>query len=334
MAFQLRRGQPVGDEARHVFDHQLRRAVTCLRDPKTAAEHDSFHDAHRHVKKARAALRVLRGPLGAEYRSADRRLRAANRMLGELADARAMIGTLVNLVDLEPALPARVSEALRARLVARAASLERKAQFDRLRRRAVRLLEAERLRIPGWEVEGSGRTEVSDVIEDAHRAARAAMRDALRRPSAETFHAWRRRVKREWHLLRLVAEHCGGRLDLDRRRLGALDASLGELHNVSVLAALVARDSGLTRRETAHVLLALRRYRRTLRRDAREMRHIFDEGPQQFSARVREAWGSRPAGATALEPADAKFSPVSSSSPPETRRVRQGLPSEAWCKAS
>lgn len=301
MAFQLRRGHPVGDEARQVFDHQLLRAVICLRDPKTAAELDSIHDAHRHVKKARAVLRVLRTPLGAGYRSADRRLRAANRMLGELADARAMTGTLGNLADLDPTLPARTGEALRARLVARAASLEQKAQFDRLRHRAIRLLEANRLRIPVWEVAVRGRNEVSDVIEDAHRAARAAMRDALRRPSAETFHAWRRRVKRERHLLRLVAEHCGGRLDLDERRLQALDSGLGELHNVSLLEALVANDSGLTRRETAHVLLALRRYRRNLRRDAREMRHIFDEGPQHFSARVRQAWQSRPADGTAPE---------------------------------
>lgn len=302
MAFQLRRGQPVGDEALRIFDQQLSRAVMCLRDPKTAAEHDSIHDAHRHVKKARAVLRVLRASLGAEYRPADRRLRAANRMLGELADARAMVGTLGNLVDLDPALPARISEALRARLVARAAGLERKAQFDRLRHRTTRLLEAERLRIPAWELEVRGRHEAIDVIEDAHRAARAAMRDALRRPTATTFHAWRRRVKREWHVLRLFAEHCGGRLDLDERRLVALDASLGELHNVSLLEALVSSDSALTRRETAHVLLALRRYRRDLRHEAREMRHIFDESPRRFSARLREAWGSPPADGAAPGP--------------------------------
>ena len=299
MAFQLRRGHPVGDEARQIFDHQLLRAVMCLRDSKAAAEHDSIHEAHRHLKKARAVLCMLRTPLGAAYCSADRRLRAANRMLGDLADARAMTGTLGNLVDLDPALPARTGEALRDQLVARAAGLEQKAQFNRLRHRAIRLLEAERLRIPGWEVEVRGHSEVIDVIEDAHRDARAAMRNALRRPNTDTFHAWRRRVKREWLLLRLVAEHCGGRLDQDERRLQALDASLGELHNVSLLEALVARDSGLTRRDTAHVLLALRRYRRTLRRDAREMRHIFDEGSQRFSGRVREAWGSLPVDTTA-----------------------------------
>jgi len=303
MAFQMRRGQPVDDEARQIFDHQLVRAIMCLRDPKTAAAHDSIHEARRHVKKARAVLRVLRASLGAEYRPADRRLRAFNRMLGELADARAMVSTLGNLVELDPTLPSHISGALRAQLVAHAAGMERQAQFDRLRYRATRLLEAERLRIPVWQLEVRGRNSVIQVIEDAHRAARAAMRDALRRPTADTFHAWRRRVKREWHLLRLIAAHCGDRLDLDQRRLEALDASLGELHNVSVLAALVARDSALSRRETAHVLVALRRYRHTLRRDAREMRHIFDEGPQHFAARVREAWGSPPADATAAAPA-------------------------------
>lgn len=295
MAFQLRRGQPVGDEARQIFDHQLLRATIGLRDPKTAAGHDSIHDARRHVKKARAVLRVLRASLGAEYRSADRRLRAVNRMLGELADARAVVGTLANLVDVDPSLPAHISEALRAQLVAHAASLERKAQFDRLRHRTIRLLDAERLRIPLWHVDVRGRKDVIDVIEDAHGAARAAMRESLRRPTADTFHAWRRRVKSECYLLRLIAERCGDRLDLDQRRLEALAASLGELHNVSLLLALLASDSALTRRETTHVLVALRRYRRTLRREAREMRHIFDEGPESFGARVREAWGSRPA---------------------------------------
>ena len=301
MAFRLRRGRNIGDEARRLFDRQLWRAIGCLRNLKTAAEPDTVHEARRHVKKARSVLRVIRSPLGAEYRTANRRLRAVNRMLGELADARAMTGTLENLVDLDPALRTGISNALRAHLIGRAARLERQAQFDRRRLRAVRLLEAERARIPAWKLRVRGRNDVIPVVENAHRAARAAMRDALRRPAADTWHAWRRAVKREWYLLRLLAERCGERLDIDERRLGALDACLGELHNVSLLQSLVANDSALSRRETAHVLLALRRYRRNLRREARDMRHTLDEGPAIFGARVRAAWASPRAIGTAAE---------------------------------
>ena len=305
MAFQLRRGQPIGDEAGRAFDHQLWRAIVCLRDLTTAAEHDTIHEARRHVKKARAVLSVLRASLGAEYRAADRRLRAVNRLLGRFADARAMADTLGNLVDLDPALPGHVSRALRVQLDGRAALLERQAQFDRLRHRTTRLLETQRQRVPVWHLKVRGRNDVIPVIEDAHRAARTSMRDALRRPTADTFHAWRSRVKREWYLLRLMAERRGDRLDLDQRRLGALAACLGELHNVDLLQSFVASDSALSRRETAHVLLALRRYRRNLRREAREMRHILAEGPERFGARVREAWGSPGEGTapqTAAEP--------------------------------
>lgn len=85
------------------------------------------------------------------------------------------------------------------------------------------------------------------------------------------------------------------------RRLGALDACLGELHNVSLLQSLVANDSALSRRETAHVLLALRRYRRNLRREARDMRYTLDEGPAIFGARVRAAWAPPRAIGTAAE---------------------------------
>ena len=102
MGYRLHREQPIDREVRRIADQQLDLAITGLRtvgDPK--ANHD-VHAARRHVKKVRALIRLVRPALGGRFKPLNRRLRAINRILAPVADGRAAVETLAQLVGKYP----------------------------------------------------------------------------------------------------------------------------------------------------------------------------------------------------------------------------------------
>lgn len=295
MAFRVKRGSPLPREVRLLLNRQLSSAIACLEDQAHTSGRDAVHQARKHVKKARAVLRLVRGALGESFGRANERLRMANRLLGPLADSRAVLSTLDHLRDFDRTqLPDAVIAALHDELARRAGDLQARAEADRVRERLVRLLTAERNRAGRVTLSARGRLAVLPEIKAAHRAGRKGRDAAAERPTSEHFHDWRRRVKTEWYLVRLLADSCGGRLIDDQHRLEALDGCLGELHNVNVLLALVAGHSPLSRLDTARALRAMRAYRRDLERRVVPLGRFYDERPSSFTARVQALWGVPP----------------------------------------
>ena len=294
MPYQLIRGRPLAQEVRRLLDQETL-AMTSGLTQASRGRSKGVHDARKHIKKARALLMLVRGASRGGGIEADEQLRTAKRALGPLADAQGSLQTLAALHrEGVVQLPAATFASVRLRLASRASAIEHDATLEELRGRIVRLIEGARQQIGSADLHGLDRAAVVGAIRDAHGAARSARRRATRRPSADTFHAWRRRVKREWHLLRLVAELTGERLKDQRRQLAALDACLGELHDVEVLMRAVAADAPLSRMEMSALLRMLRLHARDLRHLARRLSSVLDERPQQLARRVRVVWGSIP----------------------------------------
>jgi CHAD domain-containing protein len=292
MAFRLKPGASLRHEVRRLYKRQVAAAIACLETARASPDRDVAHKARRHVKKARAVLRLVRGALGAGYVSANNRLRTAHRMLGEVADAGAVVATLDHLRQFDDVhLPTRCVDEIRLALLAQANRVQREAEFSRLSERTIHLLRVALARQRELRLKARGRLAVVPELRSAHRAARRARKAAFDVPGAERFHVWRRRVKTEWHLLRLVAGVCDRRLLDERNQLEILDECLGELHNVNLLLAAVRRHSPVSRPETARVILTLRAYRRRLIRKARILSGFYDERPAAFARRVTALWG-------------------------------------------
>ena len=291
MSFHLRQGHSAGSELHRVVDRQLGAAIERLENASANARRDAIHEARKHVKKVRAVLHVLHPATATRLTTAARRLRRVNRQLGLFADAWAVLDTLEQLRQ-QPPQQAGGSldiDAVRHFLIERARRMEIQIEAGRLQERMIHLLGRERLDVKTWPGKATDDQVIRGVAK-AHSRAAAAMRAAFTHPSAGTFHTWRQRVKTEWYLLRLVAGRCGERVDPDLRRLKALDGRLGDLHNVSTLMQVVVADLPGPRGSTVEVLQALRAYQRTLRRDARAMRHVYSERPTHLAARLHAAW--------------------------------------------
>ncbi len=296
MPFKLISARPLAQEFRRLLDQEIIAATAGLAQATTVVDSvGRMHDTRKHVKKARALLRMVRGPLGNRYFEADDELRTANRALGLLADSHRVLETLSaarreGIVQLS--LPA--FSAMRLRLERRASALEERATVDDVRARTVRLLKSLRQELATADVPSLDRAAILAEIRELHAAARQARRRAIKQPSVDSFHRWRRRVKREWHLFRLVADLTGDRLRDERHQLAALDACLGELHDVDVLMSAVTANSPLSRMEMSRVITSLRAHAHDLRHLADRLSAVLDERPRQLARRVRLLWGSVP----------------------------------------
>ena len=284
---------PLGQELKRLFQQRIADAVSCISQRQGPATR--VNDARKHVKKARAILQLARHTIGDAYDDADEALRVVNRALGPLADAY-RIGQTLDAVNALPEvrLPPASLSAVRLRLAAHASAIVERATADAIRARAIRLLDSTRRQSPDWDLTQFDRTAVIRELKDMHAKSRRSRRVACRRPSTDTHHAWRRRIKREAYALRVIAAMVGDRLKDERHELARLDKCLGDLHDVMVLIETIAADSPLSRAATAEALRQLRAVAIHLRHRAYALATVLDERPRELAKRIGALWGLAP----------------------------------------
>jgi CHAD domain-containing protein len=293
MSYKIISGRPLPQEVKRLLDREIIAAMSSLSHPLPGAQVGGVHDARTHIKKARALLRLVRRPLGRRYLEVDDELRIANRALGPIADGRRILETLAATRRIGTvALPMTAFAAVRWQLASRASAVEEGAAVDDVRGRTIRLLNSLKQEIATTDLLSLDRDAIAVEIRDAHAVARKARRGAITRPSVDSYHRWRRCVKREWYLLRLVSELTGDRLKDERHQLAALDACLGELHDVHVLIGAAAANAPLSRTQMSRLLKALRTHAHDLRHLAGRLSPVLDERPRRLARRVRALWGS------------------------------------------
>jgi hypothetical protein len=180
---------------------------------------------------------------------------------------------------------------LQSALVHRVHRVDWKAQADGVLPAVVEILRAERARAAAWALNGHRIGVMAPGLHRSVRRARKAMRRAEQHPTAEHYHAWRRRVKEVWYHMRLLNRCCGGKLAGDTRRLDVLDECLGEHHNVMLVEQILVKEALLSREASARCLRLLRRYQHRLRRRAAALgARALHEKPHQLIDRVDTLW--------------------------------------------
>jgi CHAD domain-containing protein len=247
------------------------------------------HEARKHGKEARAALRLLRSSLPAASSDTARgALREANRLLAAARDAEAMIETLDRLRQ-------------RRRLLRR----ERRAAEEALERRraaAVGDLDAGVLALAaaGYRHAAAaladpplagGHDAVLADLARLHRRGGRRMAAAVAAGTSEAFHEWRRDAKDLWYAFRLFAPAWPGPLEAVAAELQALGRALGEEHDLAVLGAGLAAGDGLLTDRLARALQREQVDRRVLALGLGA--RLWAERPRQLAGRLvgyHRAW--------------------------------------------
>ena len=97
MSYELRHDESLGDNLRRICGKQIDRAIAIA----TGAEETDdtpVHETRKHLKKARAALRLVRKEIGRGlFRQQDHALRDAGRLISDIRDAEVRLQTVRRL---------------------------------------------------------------------------------------------------------------------------------------------------------------------------------------------------------------------------------------------
>jgi CHAD domain len=259
-------------------------AIAALRRADRYAD-ETVHDTRRALKRARAALHLLREGLGdAVYRRDHAALRDAARALAPLREARAALDALASLRPrVDPAISLNALEvALRQRLSRTRSRRARSAAGPA----CLATLVASRRRLRHRAVPRVTRRAMEHALAHLCRQGRKRMQAAEDAPQPAALHEWRKSVKSLGHALDIA---CGGE---DRRvRSVARDAAkigdwLGEHHDLQLLDRYVARAA---RRLDATVVVQIRAAmaRRSRRLEHRSLRL----GRELYASKARDLIG-------------------------------------------
>jgi CHAD domain-containing protein len=294
--YALHPGEELAPGLRRVARGQIDTAIELLTPRDGTLGDDAVHDARKALKRLRALARLLRGELGTErYRVENDALRDTGRRLSGARDAEVLVDTLQDVIDdeLDGAATAGVA-ALRAELV-----VERQIARERLlgdagtAEAAVDALRAVRGRAAHWMRPEAGFDAVAPGLDRIYRQGRRRGRRAQSRPTAESLHDWRKRVKDLRHAAEVLAPANPKRMRKLAKRADRLGETLGAEHDLAVLGGLVSRRRGLfaDRAEHDQLARAIERRRTRLRHSAlKRGSRLYDRKPRRFVKRIARDW--------------------------------------------
>ncbi len=296
-SYRLRPAEPVAGGIRRIAGGQLADAREELAGASRRELPDAVHATRKHIKRLRAALRLSRDAIGQPtYERENAALRRTARRLSAGRDARVLVDTLDDLGERFPEeLPARVTDALRARLQAQRADAELSpgsGEIDDVRTALEGLSE----RTPTWSFAVDGFDALSPGLRRIYRRGRKRMRKAHADPTPENLHAWRKRVKDLWHATQIVREAQPKRCKRVSKRAHELANLLGDGHDLSALRAYVEADA-LSFEDAAsrEALLAVidRRSATLCEKALKRGRKLYEPSPKRFVRRIERGWRKR-----------------------------------------
>jgi CYTH domain-containing protein/CHAD domain-containing protein len=291
MAFVLAPAHAMQTDVRRVARERLGDAVERLaairRDEQGELDLETeIHEVRKRCKESRGLARLVRRPLGDDFRPFDRSVRDAARELAGLRDAHATVGTLDVLLashGREPELVA-VRDHLAAHSAAAAIGRER---IDH----AAELLGWALADSQGWTIP-AGFAPLGYGLAGTYDRGRRWLRRARRRPTDNRLHEWRKSVKYLWYQTRLLRDAAPSVLVPLVGALDDLSDALGDDHDLAVLVSGLERLEGFDDVDAVERLMELARAEQTeLRRRAmRTGATIYAETTAAFEARVGRYW--------------------------------------------
>jgi CHAD domain-containing protein len=287
MSYKLKHGQTLGDNLRRICRQQIEAAIAITTGEKKASD-TPVHAVRKHLKKARAALRLVRKEIGhGLFREQDRCLRDVGRLTSEIRDAEVRLQTVRQLQGITQRRGRGAYAKLESMLILELENFL--AAFAEWQTQAVPLLERAYANIDCWPLDQFNCKELRCAVQRTYKGARKALGSAEAAPTVENFHQFRTRAKRLWYELRIlrpINPVVLKNLTDDLRSLGSL---LGRAHDLSFLGdRLRGGDQKSEWEREGHKLLAVIEVsQEDLQRGAAELaEHFFAERPRDFGARV------------------------------------------------
>ena len=298
MSYQLRQSGSLGDNLSRICRKQIEDAIAVAKGEKPARD-TPVHETRKHLKRARAAMQLIRKEIGRGlYREQDRCLRDVGRLTSDIRDAEARLQTVRELKGITKRGRAAQYAHLETMLMLELENFV--AAFAEWHMQALPLLERAQAAMDKWALDHFNGKQLRRAVQSSYKRAREALNRAIDDPTTGNFHKFRAKAKTlhfQLRIIRPVNPVVLQTLINDLRSLGNL---LGRAHDLSFLGDRLRRESGkLQWQREGHELLAVVEVSQgDLQRGAAELAgHFFAERPRDFGSRVAtwlEDWKGEP----------------------------------------
>ncbi len=297
MAFVLDPSAEVAEELRRAITERLDAAIATLDGIEGASPsevEEAVHSVRKRCKEVRGAARLVRAELGAEFDRFNHKVRRAAESLAPIRDAHAVLATFD---DLRVTRNGHDRDLARVRAgqaeVADLATLRVHGGDPRIGRARRRLVSA-RKSLRTWDLP-PGFEPLADGLEVTYRRGRTARRTAMRNPTDDNLHEWRKSVKILWYQIRLIERAAPSVLHPLASAFDDLAEALGDDHDLAVLVERLDDDPKRFggKRRVKHAIRLARSQQDDLRRRAFRLgATLYAERPRAFRQRMESYWAN------------------------------------------
>ncbi len=274
---------------------QIDRAlVQLINSPRGRDE--AVHDARKCFKKTRAVLRLVRDEIGEEiFKRENTCYRDAGRRLAPVRDSVVLVETLDQLAEqFAGQLPPDAFAGIRKELVAKHRSVSQQILDDEnSMAKVAAAIQAARPRIVNLPIEHEDFAALYGGLQRVYRRGRNRLAEAYAKPSPESFHEWRKRLKYLWYHMRILKTIWPDRLGGLIIELKSLADCLGDDHDLAELGATVLNHPEIFGDENELQLLIALIDRQCPKLEASARlpgKRIYVEEQQSFVNRIAGYW--------------------------------------------
>ena len=287
MAFRLDPAESVPDGVRRIAREQLDQSIHRLTEGTGDRDRD-VHSARKSMKCLRGLVRLVRPDLGrGVYRLENETYRDTARRLAGLRDAAVLGATLERVVG---GLNGEAGDfgRLRQDLSGRRGPDGSTDEKGPVLADCAGVLRQARDRVDLWPLEDAGWSGLGRGVLAVYRRGRGEWEQASWRPSVESLHEWRKRVKYLWYHSRLLQPLWPAPMSAWQKELDRLGELLGDDHDLAVLAGVLRQEG---RPDGEALLGPISRRRHDLQEEARVLgMRVYAERPGDLRRRLRGYW--------------------------------------------
>jgi CHAD domain-containing protein len=288
MSFELREDETVGDGIRRISCKQIEGALKASTSHRNG-KGSPVHETRKHLKKARAALRLASAEVRRDrFQREDRSLRNVGRLISEIRDAEVRLQTVKQLRELLHESKNRNFRETEELLAFELDSFL--AAFSDWQQEAKTKLARTRDRIAEWPVSDLGCDQICRVVQRSYKCGRQALTAAIKKPKAKNFHEFRKRAKELWYQLRILRRLHPLVLNELSDELKTIGEHLGHAHDLAFLMERLSMAGGAGRKRGRRALKSLIDSReQELQRTAIALgERFYAQRPKDFASRLSE----------------------------------------------
>lgn len=238
MPFRIRRKEGIEAGLKRILREQLDRAAENLLETEEADAAVAVHEARKGCKKARAVYRLLRPELETVYRTENARMRDLSRKLSASRDAKVMLDSFERILErfTNDIADRRDFATIRRRILRKQEELEhRDLDLEGQRGQCLAEIEEARLGLQRWSLPGEKFKLLGKGMRRTYGSGRRAMRRAVKEPTDENLHEWRKQAKYHCFHVRILRRMQPEEMGQRARETYALTELLGQSQDLSVL---------------------------------------------------------------------------------------------------